>query len=40
MNTTVQPLYVFDSLTCKPNEAFADVAVLPVDARPVVLTGL
>lgn len=27
-------------LTCKPNETFTDVAVLPVDARPVVLTGL
>lgn len=27
-------------LTCKPNETLADVAVLPVDARPVVLTGL
>lgn len=27
-------------LTCKPNETFADVAVPPVDARPVVLTGL
>lgn len=40
MNTTVQPLYVFDCLTCKPNEAFADIAVLPVDARPVVLAGL
>lgn len=27
-------------LTCKPNETFADVPVLPVDARPVILTGL
>lgn len=40
MNTTVQSLYFFDSLTCKPNEAFADIAVPPVDARPVVLAGL